>query len=82
MIHITWVLVDAAGESHVLFNLGGGANGTDLLLEVTYTPARHGEQVFETLAGAPSTSATAVAVHGIVRALYCTQQLGTLQGLA
>jgi hypothetical protein len=43
----------------MLFNLGGGANGTDLLLEVTYTPARHGEQVFETLAGAPYTSAAA-----------------------
>jgi hypothetical protein len=35
----------------MLFNAGGGANGTDLLLEVTYTPARHGEQLFETLAG-------------------------------
>jgi hypothetical protein len=49
------LIVGAAGESHMLFNLGGGANGTDLLLEVTYTPARHGEQVFETLAGGPTT---------------------------
>lgn len=40
-----------AGESHMLFNLGGGVNGTDLLLEITFTPARHGEQLFETLAG-------------------------------
>lgn len=35
----------------MLFNLGGGVNGTDLLLEITFTPARHGEQLFETLAG-------------------------------
>jgi hypothetical protein len=35
----------------MLFNAGGGANGTDLLLKVTFTPARHGEQLFETLAG-------------------------------
>lgn len=35
----------------MLFNAGGGANGTDLLLEVTFKPARHGEQLFETLAG-------------------------------
>lgn len=37
----------------MLFNAGGGVNGTDLLLEITYTPARHGEQLFETLAGEP-----------------------------
>lgn len=37
----------------MLFNAGGGANGTDLLLEITFTPARHGEQLFETLAGGP-----------------------------
>ena len=41
----------APGESHLLFNAGGGSNGTDLLLEITHTPARHGEQLFETLAG-------------------------------
>jgi hypothetical protein len=35
----------------MLFNLGGGVNGADLLLEITFTPARHGEQLFETLAG-------------------------------
>lgn len=40
-----------AGESHLLFNAGGGSNGTDLLLEITFKPARHGEQLFETLAG-------------------------------
>lgn len=42
---------DAPGEAHTLFNAGGGVNGSDLLLEVTFTPARHGEQLFETLAG-------------------------------
>lgn len=35
----------------MLFNAGGGADGTDLLLEITFKPARHGEQLFETLAG-------------------------------
>lgn len=39
------------GEGHTLFNAGGGVNGSDLLLEITFTPARHGEQLFETMAG-------------------------------
>eukprot|EP00882_Tetradesmus_deserticola_P008745 GHRQ01009222.1.p1 GENE.GHRQ01009222.1~~GHRQ01009222.1.p1 ORF type:complete len:173 (+),score=31.56 GHRQ01009222.1:152-670(+) len=39
------------GEAHVLFNAGGGSNGSELLLEVTHTPARHGEALYETLAG-------------------------------
>jgi hypothetical protein len=42
----------------MLFNAGGGANGTDLLLEITFTPARHGEQLFETLAGGRSMRAS------------------------
>ncbi|KAF8072688.1 protein phosphatase 2C [Scenedesmus sp. PABB004] len=45
------VLTVRPGESHMLFNAGGGANGSDLLLELTFTPARHGEALFETLAG-------------------------------
>jgi hypothetical protein len=35
----------------VVFNAGGGSNGSDLLLEVTHSPARHGEALYETLAG-------------------------------
>jgi hypothetical protein len=35
----------------MLFNAGGGVNGSDLLLHITFKPARHGEQLFETLAG-------------------------------
>lgn len=35
----------------MLFNAGGGAEGSDLLLEVTFAPARHGEALYETLAG-------------------------------
>jgi hypothetical protein len=42
-----------SGEAHVLFNAGGGSNGSDLLLEVMHRPARHGEALYETLAGAP-----------------------------
>jgi hypothetical protein len=34
-----------------VFNAGGGTNGSDLLLEVTHSPARHGEALYETLAG-------------------------------
>jgi hypothetical protein len=41
-----------AGEAHMLFNAGGGSNGSELLLEVTHVPARHGEALYETLAGA------------------------------
>jgi predicted component of type VI protein secretion system len=36
----------------MLFNAGGGSNGSELLLEVTHVPARHGEALYETLAGA------------------------------
>ncbi|WIA28731.1 hypothetical protein OEZ86_011266 [Tetradesmus obliquus] len=39
------------GEAHALFNAGGGSNGSELLLEVTHSPARHGEALYETLAG-------------------------------
>jgi len=38
------------GEAHSLWNAGGKGGG-DLLLEITYRPARLGEQMYETLAG-------------------------------
>lgn len=39
-----------AGEAHSLWN-SGGQGGGDLLLEVTFRPARQGEALYETLSG-------------------------------
>eukprot|EP00775_Hariotina_reticulata_P004076 gene4076-4323_t len=44
-------IVVKPGEAHALFNAGGGSSGQNLLLEVTFKPARHGEALFETMAG-------------------------------
>lgn len=44
--------VAVAGEAHSIWNADGGSTGgSELLISVTHTPARHGEALFETLAG-------------------------------
>eukprot|EP00877_Chromochloris_zofingiensis_P009577 jgi/Chrzof1/4873/Cz15g02130.t1 len=46
------VVIIQQGEAHSIWNADGGSTGgSELLISVTHTPARHGEALFETLAG-------------------------------
>lgn len=61
----------------MLFNAGGGSAGQDLLLEITFKPARHGEVLFETMAGAHQQAAH-VMVSLACPASLCEQDCGVL----
>ncbi|KAI8470608.1 MAG: hypothetical protein J3K34DRAFT_251797 [Monoraphidium minutum] len=56
------------GEAHALWNAGGEGGG-DLVLEVTFRPARRGEALYETLAGLGHEYETVLAVSPLQKLL-------------